>query len=204
MVGSMENIAGNYYKKYETGNPIARVLVEGFLRTFDRLTELGGEGMAFEVGCGEGYLTRRLLEHGWNVSAIDVDEEIVAHAREQLNANGPSTNIAVGSIYDLAQGSLADRDLTVCCEVLEHLEHPEQGLEALYRSGARHLVLSVPREPMWRAMNMIRLRYWGALGNTPGHLNHWSTAAFIEFVETRFRIEMVEQPLPWTFVKAAR
>ena len=134
MVGSMENIAGNYYKKYETGNPIARVLVEGFLRTFDRLTELGGEGRAFEVGCGEGYLTRRLLEHGWNVSAIDVDEEIVAQAREQLNADGPSTNIAVGSIYDLAQDSLADRDLTdpelrsrtreVACEPYWRFTHP--------------------------------------------------------------------------------
>ena len=39
---------------------------------------------------------------------------------------------------------------------------------------ARHLLVSVPREPLWRALNMLRGAYWRALGNTPGHLNHWS------------------------------
>ena len=109
-----------------------------------------------------------------------------------------------GSIYDLAPGCLADHDLTVCCEVLEHLEDPLEGLEALYRSRAPSLIVSVPREPLWRVMNMVRLRYWGALGNTPGHLNHWSARRFVDFAARRFHVEEVRQPLPWTFLKLRR
>jgi hypothetical protein len=47
------------------------------------------------------------------------------------------------------------------------------------RCAERHLLVSVPREPLWRMLNMARGAYWPALGNTPGHLNHWSRRSFV-------------------------
>ena len=36
----------------------------------------------------------------------------------------------------------------------------------------------MPREPLWRGLNMARGAYLKDLGNTPGHVNHWSKRSF--------------------------
>ena len=46
------------------------------------------------------------------------------------------------------------------------------------RCAQRWLLVSVPREPVWRMVNMARGAYWKDLGNTPGHVNHWSKRSF--------------------------
>jgi hypothetical protein len=42
----------------------------------------------------------------------------------------------------------------------------------------------------------------GALGNTPGHINHWSKQAFSELVSGYGRIEKIEGVFPWTLAVA--
>jgi hypothetical protein len=49
---------------------------------------------------------------------------------------------------------------------------------------------------------MARGRYLGELGNTPGHVNHWSARSFESFVDTTFDVELRLAPLPWTMVRA--
>jgi len=105
----------------------------------------------------------------------------------------------VRSIYDLEQGR-DSADLLVCCEVLEHVEDPASALAALQRAASNYVVLSVPREPIWRVLNMMRGKYWGQLGNTPGHLNHWSSRSFIRLVGQYFDIVEVRNPFPWTML----
>jgi len=63
-------------------------------------------------------------------------------------------------------------------------------------------VLSVPREPIFRSCNLLAGRYVTDLGNTPGHLNHWSTRAFVRFVGTVAEVRAVATPFPWTVVWA--
>ena len=41
-----------------------------------------------------------------------------------------------------------------------------------------------------------------SLGNTPGHVNHWTRWGFHKFVESRFHVQQVRSPLPWTMVRA--
>jgi 2-polyprenyl-3-methyl-5-hydroxy-6-metoxy-1,4-benzoquinol methylase len=196
------NVGGNYYDKHATRNPIARMLMNGFYAAFDELTSGSPGQSAFEVGCGEGYLMLRLHDRGWRVSGMDLDRRIVGKANETFLELRRDMVAKVGSIYVLPPGSLKDYDLVVCCEVLEHLPDPLAGLAAIKASGARRIVLSVPREPIWRILNVARGKYVTRLGNTPGHLNHWSSQEFVRCISNYFDVKAVRRPIPWTFVHA--
>ena len=105
----------------------------------------------------------------------------------------------VKSIYDL--DTEADKaDLIVCCEVLEHLEHPEEGLRALQSVVDRWLILSVPREPLWSVLNIVRGKYLKEFGNTPGHIQKWSKNSFLRLVSNYFQVLEVKTPLPWVML----
>jgi hypothetical protein len=47
-------------------------------------------------------------------------------------------------------------------------------------------------------LNLGRLKYVRDLGNTPGHLQHWSRRAFLGFLEARLEVVAVRSPVPWT------
>jgi hypothetical protein len=83
---------------------------------------------------------------------------------------------------------------------MEHLEQPQRALQALQRITTSDLILSVPREPLWRVLNLARGKYVPALGNTPGHLQHWSRRGFISLASRFFDVVEVVSPLPWTML----
>lgn len=197
------NVAGNHYDKYASRNPIARALMNGFLGAFDALAAQTRARSAFEVGCGEGELSLRLLRRGLAVHGCDLEADVVAEANAAARAAGFGEPFAVRSIYDLADGEIA-ADLVVCCEVLEHLPDPRAGLARLAAQRMDHVLLSVPREPIWRALNCARGKYLADFGNTPGHLQHWSRRGFVELVSGYFEIVAVRSPLPWTMLLARR
>jgi 2-polyprenyl-3-methyl-5-hydroxy-6-metoxy-1,4-benzoquinol methylase len=194
--------AGNYYDKYHTKNPLARWLVGGFLRSFEELACMQPEREAVEVGCGEGELSMRLAHAGFTVSGYDIAPEAIDEARQRVASAELPINLDVAALSDIA-GSVRS-PMVVCCEVLEHLDDPDAGLDDLARMTESWLLVSVPREPLWRVLNVCRGRYLGAWGNTPGHVNHWSSAAFLAFLQRRFQIHAVRQPLPWTMALCRR
>ena len=66
-------------------------------------------------------------------------------------------------------------DLAAAIEVLEHVpDRADPGRDG--PGDRRHLLVSVPDEPLWRILNVARGAYIRDLGNTPGHVNHWSQA----------------------------
>ena len=62
------------------------------------------------------------------------------------------------------------------------------------------MIISVPREPIWRFLNLLRGKYIKDLGNTPGHLQHWSSDKFVDLVSNYFEIIEVKKPFPWTML----
>lgn len=191
------NVAGNYYDKYNSRNPLVRWLMSGFFGAFERLVLRSRANTAHEIGCGEGNLSLRLAQGGIEVRGCDVSEEIVKLARSRAFDRGMTIPFEVKSLYEL-QASKDTAELIVCCEVLEHLPDPQRALEILAALAQPYLIVSVPREPLWRLLNLCRLKYITDLGNTPGHLQHWSTRAFLQFLHQRFDVLAVELPLPWT------
>ncbi len=194
---------GNYYDKYNSGNPIVKKLMKGFITDFSDLVSLSGASNAFEVGCGEGYLSLKLFEAGLNVSGCDLDPDMAQQAQTRIASAGFESKFFGSDIYELDTCEIK-AELVVCCEVLEHVGDPLKALEILAQISTDYVLLSVPREPIWRVLNMARLRYLGDLGNTPGHIQHWSSSAFCEFVKQCFDIIEVRAPTPWTMVLARR
>jgi 2-polyprenyl-3-methyl-5-hydroxy-6-metoxy-1,4-benzoquinol methylase len=92
-------------------------------------------------------------------------------------------------------------DLVLCIEVLEHLPSPEQALREIARVASGAVVLSVPWEPVWRLGNMARGRYVGELGNTPGHIQHFTRRGFLRLVNRHLVVDDVERPIPWTMIR---
>jgi len=188
---------GNVSDKYGTSNPIARRLVAGFMSELDDLVERTGAREAHEVGCGEGELAIRLAQRGLSVRGTDAFPQVLDEARKRAAGAGVQIDFEATPVEQLEPGRHA-AELVVCCEVLEHLEDPERALDVLAGLARPWLIASVPREPLWRALNLARLSYVGSLGNTPGHLGHWSKAGFVRFLTSRFEVIEVRTPMPWT------
>lgn len=189
-------LIGNQLDKDQVTNPVARRMVAGFDAALTGLVSAARPASLHEVGCGEGRLSRKLhaLTHS-EVRASDFSRELIA---ENQARGDVGVRYVPRSIYDLTPAE-DGADLIVCCEVLEHVERPSDALAALRGLGAAHYILSVPREPLWRVLNLARGKYLGALGNTPGHLNHWSRSGFLRFLARGgFQPDACRRPLPWT------
>lgn len=199
LISQQEVITGNVYDKYETRNPIARYLMRGFLTAFTSMVEFSGAKDVHEVGCGEGHLSMILAQYAARVRASDISERVLEKARTLAEANNARISFKAASIYDLDPAKDA-AELVVCCEVLEHLPDPERALQILCCLARPYLLISVPQEPVWRILNLLRAKYVGSLGNTPGHLQHWSKGAIINCVRRHARVVRVSTPFPWTMI----
>ena len=180
-------LEGNYENKYESRGIFSKHFVGSFLKSLDYLIKVvENEILSInEIGCGEGYLTRHIRRNfQGELRGCDYSKNIIQRAREL--SRGQDILFYQKSIYKL--GGQDRADMLVCCEVLEHLECPEEALSRLAETADRYVILSVPREPVWRMLNMIRMKYTRHLGNTPGHLQHWSRGRFIKFIEDRLEI----------------
>ncbi len=168
-----------------------------FLRRLELLVERTGAREAHEIGCGEGELSIRLARRGLRVRGSDVSAGVVAEARRRAQASGVEVEFKAAPLEQLDPAT-DGAELIVCCEVIEHLADPDAALDTLAELARPWAIVSVPREPLWRILNLARLRYAGELGNTPGHLQHWSRRRFARFLERRLELVELHSPLPWT------
>jgi ubiquinone/menaquinone biosynthesis C-methylase UbiE len=195
-------VIGNHTPKYRARNPAIRWLTERWVANLERaFAQVAGDGpgvgRALEVGCGEGVIADKLQRRFGEVVALDLPD--AGLRADWRGYDGPRFLHASAHELPFADDQF---DLVVAAEVLEHLPDPEQGLRELARVGRRHLVVSVPREPIFRSCNLLTGRYVGDLGNTPGHLNHWSKRGFVRFVSSVAQVREVTNPFPWTTIWA--
>lgn len=189
--------------KYESEGRIGGLLVNAFYSAVGSMLSphLVSAANLLEVGCGAGYSTERIrawLPQGCSFHACDVGESLL-YAAQQRNRG---VEFSQQSVYSLA---LADKavDVVVMLEVLEHLEHPVRALAELRRVARKCVVISTPREPIWRLLNFMRGKYVREFGNTPGHIQHWSSKGLRRIVEPDFSLIEMRRPLPWTTLSLA-
>lgn len=194
--------------KYESGK-MGDYLLDKYFATIENLIAEANIktkiAKAIEIGCGEGLSTKRLNQLLPKNIKLEASE-FVSHQVKLAKKNNPGMTITKESIYDLKHKD-NEFDLIFLPEVLEHLDYPDKGLAELKRITKKngYLILGVPNEPLWRILNMGRGKYWKYLGNTPGHLNHWSSWSLVKEVEKSFGPVIVKKtPLPWTIVLAKK
>ncbi len=203
MTSSTEAVpTGNTFDKYGSTNPVVRRLMGTFEATLDECFEQAAPGSVLDVGCGEGVLTARWakrLDRG-RVVGIDLeDPKLRAHwARRQL------PNLEFQSMRAENLPFTDDEfDLAAAIEVLEHVPDPEHTVAEMARVARAHLLVSVPREPLWRGLNVARGKYVRELGNTPGHVNHFSKRQFVSLLARHGEVLQVRSPFPWTMLLVA-
>ena len=203
-----EDFAHKYTE--EGQGKIGAYLLDGYFRAVHNLLLNSGaisteRCRAVEVGCGEGFSTERL--RAMLPSTVDMSaSEFVADLVPRAQKRNPDIAVIQESVYELTYDD-ASVDLVFLLEVLEHLDYPQKALQEIHRVLTSNgvLILGVPREPLWRMLNMARGKYLKDFGNTTGHLNHWSSRGLVQFVEENFGpVEHVERPLPWTIVSARK
>lgn len=190
---------GNTYDKYGSTNPVVRRLMAGFEGTLAELFAQAAPQSVLDVGCGEGVLT-----HQWatqlgerRIVGIDLDDDKLK--AEWATRRRPNLEYRTMLAENMP---FADDEFDVACaiEVLEHVPDPEHTVAEMARVAGGHLLVSVPREPLWRMLNVARGAYVKQLGNTPGHVNHWSKRSFVRLLSQHGEVVEKRSPFPWTML----
>ena len=177
--GKPEGYQSANQNKWEFDNSLYQKHLEMYLDHMYTYLKLTRTTRVLDVGCGEGIVYRALRERGWTGewTGIDASVEAVEFAR---NAS-PEAKWQQGNAFEIP---FPDKnfELVFCSQVMEHLQNPVAALQECARVASAWLLLSVPREPLFRALTWLSVNL--KIGGDPGHVNHWSSAGFRKFVGT--------------------
>ena len=195
-----EIITGNLYDKKNSVNPVEKFLYSRFEQAVRNAVKDLPIRSAIEIGCGEGNVIPLLkdIHPKAAYTAVDIDSDLLRMAEGQ----GADKTILVSpecTHYPVQDQSF---DIVLLIEVLEHLDSPESVLREAARISAGSVLATVPYEPWWRMLNMLRFKYLRDFGNTPGHINHFSIHSLKCLLEKYFTIEKVYSVFPWIFIEA--
>jgi len=196
-VDSEGTVTGNTFDKYGSNHPVVRRLMSGFHRELDACYAIASPTSILDIGCGEGVLTHEWagrLPEGGRIVGTDLDDPLLHQQWEHRRAPNLEYRVMKGEQLEFADNEF---DTATAIEVLEHVTDPEMVLSEMARCAERWLLVSVPREPLWRITNIARGAYWSDLGNTPGHLNHWSSRSFRAMLSRYGEVVELRHPFPW-------
>lgn len=119
-------------------------------KEFRNLKWLGlSDGMkVLEVGCGPGFITEKLVERlpQSNISALDIDNNLLATAKQRLN-KATNTNIEFihASVYDTGLPE-HEYDFVIARLVFLHLYEPEKAALEIFRvlkPGGKFVIIDI-------------------------------------------------------------
>ena len=190
---------GNTFDKYGSTNPAVRRLMSRFHRTLDELWARADPRSVLDVGCGEGVLTSEWAVRLGDGRIVGIDLDDPALRAEWETRRRPNLEYRVEEATKLSFAA-DEFDVATAIEVLEHVPDPEATVAEMARVAERWLLVSVPHEPLWRGLNMARGAYWRSLGNTPGHVNHFTKRSFQAMLARHGTVEEARSPFPWTML----
>lgn len=76
----------------------------------------------FDLGCGNGSVSKACADLGWDVTGVDVSQDGIAQAQTTY----PELKLSYGSAYDDLAGKYGQFSALVSLEVVEHVYDPRQ------------------------------------------------------------------------------
>jgi 2-polyprenyl-3-methyl-5-hydroxy-6-metoxy-1,4-benzoquinol methylase len=174
-------------------NPLMKLAIAGFLDDVSSIIAPIGAKDVLDLACGEGFVSGSLASHG--LVGMDISRSALDIARK----NSPGAAFACGDICG-TPFKPESFDLVVALEVLEHLKEPEKAIIEVGRLSRRYCLFSVPREPYFRAMDLLRGKNITRLGNDVEHLHNWTYNEFVRLISRYYDIVDVKKPFPWTMI----
>lgn len=191
-----------YMLEYESSNFISRYLYNRFFRSIKEVIDsLEPNIRILEVGCGPGESSRRITSFLKNqyFEASEYDPRLV----KKLQETKPKFRVIEESVYEMKRENNSF-DLVIMLEVLEHLDDVEKALSELFRVSSKYVLVSVPMEPVWRILNLVRFKYVSDLGNTPGHINHFTPSKLKRLISKFGKVVLLKKPFPWLLCLATK
>lgn len=187
--------------KYQTRNPVALYIMRNFFDEIGNILNGISYNKVLNAGCGDGVELLQIKKYlkGKKIIGVDIDPVQIKAAKKNI----PDIKFMLGDIYKLNFKD-SEFDLILTIEVLEHLKYPEKAIKELLRVSSKYTILSVPNEPLWRILNMLRGYRIKNLGNPEGHIQHWNSKSFLRMVSKYFNIEKTAQPIPFTIVLCSK
>jgi len=189
-------------EEYKNKNPLIQILLDNFFKKIEKIVSfLGNNLKILEVGCGAGESSRRIAAM-LNTQHFEVSEFDERYVKKLKEINFPF-RITQESVYALKRDG-NEFDCVLLLEVLEHLDNVHLALMELFRVSRKYVVISIPNDPLWRILNMMRFKYLKYFGNTPGHINHWSKRGFKRLISKYGKVLEIYTPVPWIVVLAEK
>lgn len=196
--------------KYMSPNILIRYSSQQYIRCLLQLLGgllLGKRLHVANLGCGDSFISAAMLINLDNIDKLvgmDIQENALKLSREVFLQNDLTQPLVRGTVYNLPFQD-EQFDLTVCLQVLEHLEDLDTAMREVSRITKRYCLLSVPNEPLFRMANVLRGQYLKTKGNPAAHIQHFGQRSFVKFVERYFNIVAVQTPaFIWNMVLAEK
>lgn len=181
--------------KYTNKNVLHRRFLDRFLdAAFSEISTLNPKTI-LDFGCGEGFFWKAMKDRGLsavNIVGVDIRKKSIERAKSIL----PEYDFRQLDLFEINPDDF-QFDLVMAIEVLEHLHEPNLYLNHLSRLSSNHFLFSVPFEPWFRMINLLRGRDIMRLGNHPEHANHWSPTSFRKFLAPHIKIKKIYVRFPW-------
>ncbi len=154
-----------------------KILVDGFIcRTIAKwaMELINAETVFLEVGCGNtefsSFLPKQVCYNAFDISLSEFHIKRFAKNRKNLN-------IALASATDIPLKS-SSVNLTVSCEVFEHVPNLERAINEIHRVATPDatLLCSIPNNYCYK---------YRQKGPHPDHVNDFTYQEFIDFMESR-------------------
>lgn len=180
---------GDIDQGYRNYSEMEKAMLPHFLRRLQFLEQrLGRPGTLLDFGCASGFFLELAQQAGWQVTGVELSNEMAQIAAERLAVGG-------GRVYTTldALGS-SQFDAVTLWEVLEHLPKPIEslaGLKARLRPGGL-LMLSTPNTSHWQAQREPEL--WGGY-RPPSHLLFFTPPTLTHILESVQLNEVVVLPV---------
>jgi 2-polyprenyl-3-methyl-5-hydroxy-6-metoxy-1,4-benzoquinol methylase len=196
-----EYFAGECEQGYLDYADMQKALLPHFRRRLQTIeARFPQRGKILDFGCAAGFFLEEAQQHGWNISGVELSQEM-ARSAEQL--------LRIPIYTSLETAPAGNFDAITLWEVIEHLPDPigvlRQLIERLRPGGV--LMLSTPNNGHWQA---IRAKEQWISYRPPSHLQYFARSTLTEVLRRAGLTQIIVNgiaplpPLPAWLSRASR